>query len=161
MNPESGLPDRVPEPPCVVIHSLADARIVLDAAVAAGGLPVLLLSAPEAACFMGPPWWRALIDAAVALHTSAVPDLLDCGDAAGRAMQALRIGQKELILDPACPQYEAVVERAVITGASIRSTRPAALDLAEHGAERLLHAWLTNAPGGLPEARRDKSRPVG
>ncbi|MGI4748154.1 MAG: hypothetical protein ACRYFY_19235, partial [Janthinobacterium lividum] len=64
MNPESSLSDRMPEPPCVVIHSLADARIVLEAATAAGDRPVLLLSAPDAACFMGPAWWLALMDAA-------------------------------------------------------------------------------------------------
>ena len=146
MNPESGLP----EPPCIVIHSLVHARIVLEAATEAGGLPVLLLSAPDAACFMGPAWWLALIEAAVVGHVRAVPNLLDCGDAAGRAMQALRLGQKGLILDPVCPQYDAVLERATVAGAAIQSTRPAALDLAEHGAHRLLQGWLINRSAAPP-----------
>lgn len=154
MNPESGPPDRLPEPPAVVIHSLADARLVLDAA---GALPVVLLSAPDAACFMGAAWWLALMHAATAGRPCAVIDVLDCGDAAGWAMQALRLGQKRLIVDPACPQFDAVLERAVTTGATIGTIRPPALDLAQHGAGRKLLGWLAGTSG--PD--RDKTGRVG
>jgi hypothetical protein len=164
MNPESGLPDRMPEPPSIVIHSLAHARIAIDAATDAGNLPVLLLSAPDAGCFMGSAWWLALMEAAAVGHIHPIPNLLDCGDAAGRAMQALRLGQKGIILDRACPQHQAVLERAIMTGAMLRSERPLALDLAEHGAARRLGAWLIamSAPAtASPELRRDKTWPVG
>lgn len=158
MNPESGLPDRMPEPPGVVIHSLIDARIVLDAA---GDLPVLLLSAPDAACFMGPAWWLGLMEAAIAGRTCTMPHLLDCGDAAGMAMQALRLGQTRLILDPSCPQFDTVMERATAAGATLRTIRPPALDLARYGAERLLHDWLVGAFASPPEQGCDKTGAVG
>ncbi|WP_419729776.1 hypothetical protein [Lichenicola sp.] len=143
------------EPVAVVIHSLADARLVLEAAARDGLAPPLLLSAPDAACFMGPAWWLALVAAARQHRTDSIQDLLDCGDAAGPAMQALRLGQKRLVLDQACPQFDAVLERATGLGARLQAVRPPALDLAARGAVRQLAAWLgggRDSASGLPPA---------
>lgn len=121
--------------PCVVVHGLADARLAL-----AEGLAVTLLSAQGAAVWGGAGWWRALVAAAMAAHP-ATPcrDVLDCGAAPGRAMAALRAGQRALVLDPACPAFA----RITSLGALVLPCRPPALDLAGRGAARGLRAWLS------------------
>ncbi len=135
--------------PAVVMHGPDDARLALDAAARAGCAAVTLLSAPDAACFMGAAWWRALVEAAVPLHPEVLrQDLLDCGNAAGRAMEALRLGQRGLILSPACPQRDAVRERADALGAIVLPSRPPALDLALPDARRRLDSWLRSVAGG-------------
>ena len=137
--------------PAVVIHSLADARLALAAVGRLGGCDAILLSAPAAGCFMGPAWWRALIDIAASEHPAiAVADPLDCDAAAGRALEALRIGQRHLILSLSCPQHAAVRERAASVGATLEAERPAALDLGRPDAARLLEAWLAGYGGSGP-----------
>ncbi len=135
--------------PAVGMHESDDARLALEAAARAGCPAVTLLSAPDAACFMGAAWWRALVEAVATLHPQ-VPrqDLLDCGNAAGRAAEALRLGQRGLILSSACPQREAVRERADALGAVVLASRPPALDLALPDARRRLDSWLRGAAGG-------------
>jgi hypothetical protein len=117
-------------PPCIVIHGLAHARLAL-----APGRPVTLLSAPGAALYAGCGWWRAVIAAA---QTDA-PDILDCADAPGRALEALSIGCRRMVLLP-CPAWDAVADRAA--GALLLRERPPALDLAAPGASRRIAAWL-------------------
>jgi hypothetical protein len=118
-------------PPAVVVHGLRQARTAL-----APGLPVTLLSARGAALIAGCGWWRALMQAA-----GAEFDILDCADAPGYAMAALRIGQRAIVLDPG-PAFPAVSAAAATLGAIVLPERPPALDLAEPGAERRLPAWL-------------------
>ena len=121
----------------VVVHGLADAVAALGEA-----LPVTLLSAPGAASFVGAGWWRALIARARAAHPhTQCQDVLDCADAPGHAMAAIRLGQAILVLDPACPAFPRVA-----TLATVLPTRPPALDLAERGAARHLRAWLSQQP---------------
>ncbi len=132
-----------PWPRAIVIHGLDDARAALEAGIRTGCDAITLLSAPDAACFMGAAWWRALVVAASALRPCLRrEDLLDCGDAAGRAVEALRLGQRGLILSGGCPQRPAVLERAAPLGAIVLPSRPPALDLAEPGARRRLDSWL-------------------
>lgn len=126
------------QPPAVVIHGLPHLRLAM-----APGLPVTLLSGADAAIYAGCGWWRAL----VALAGRDVADILDCGDAAGRAMEALRAGCGVLVLDPALPSWTLVAARAASVGATVLTARPPALDLARRGAERRLLAWL-QAPEG-------------
>jgi hypothetical protein len=125
--------------PCVVVHGLQHARIAL-----ACGLPVTLLSGPGAALYAGCGWWRALADAARAEHPGRnIPDILDCADAPGYALEALRVGQRTLILSSDYAAFALVAARAEIMGAQLLGARPPALDLAQRGAERRLEAWLT------------------
>lgn len=128
-----------PKPKAVVVHCITD----VDRACGAG-LPVTVLSAPGAAIFAGPGWWLSLLRLARARHGGLIAaDILDCADAPGLALAALRLGQRTLILDRACPGFDTVAVTAGSLGASLLSIRPDALDLAIPGAERRLVAWLT------------------
>ena len=129
-------------PPAIVVHGLPDLRLAT-----APGLPVTLLSGPGAAIYAGCGWWRALM----ALGAGANPDILDCADAPGRAMEALRVGCRVLVLDPAVPAWALVASRAAVVGATLLAERPLALDLAARGAARRVQAWLerdSTAPDG-------------
>jgi hypothetical protein len=131
----------------VTVHGLEQARAVLRP-----GLPVTLLSAPAAAAAGGCLWWRELVAAARdEAPGTACEDILDCGDAAGRAMAALRVGQLLLILDPASPAFAAVAGAAGTCGATLLGVRPANLDcepLDLHTAYGLarLERWLRGEP---------------
>ncbi len=121
-------------PPAIVIHGLEHARTAL-----ASGRPVLLLSAPGAALYAGCGWWRAVI--AASGGGLDAPDALDCADAPGRALEALSIGCRLVVLHP-CPARDDVTARAAGLGVAVLPARPPALDLAEPGAERHVAAWL-------------------
>jgi hypothetical protein len=125
--------------PTVTIHSAADARVAL-----APGLPVTLVSAPGAALYGGAGWWVALIAAIRSEHPGRdFGDILDCGDAPGRAAEALRAGQRCLVLLPVPPgPYERVRLMAEALGAELLPAMPDALDLARPGARRRLQDWL-------------------
>ena len=128
----------MPLPPALVIHGLVHARLALSP-----GRPVTLLSAPNAAAFAGCGWWRALVGLALAEYPgAAAEDVLDCGAAPGRALEALSVGCRLLVLAP-CPAFADIAERAARLGAAVLPDRPAAVDLAERGAERRLAAWLS------------------
>jgi len=124
--------------PAVVVHGLPDVRRVL-----APGVPVTLLSAPGAALFAGCGWWRALVERARAEHpTLAIDDILDCADASGYALGALRIGQRRIVLTADAPGRSAVVAIAASRGGEVLMVRPPALDMADRDAARRLHDWL-------------------
>ena len=116
-------------PPAVTIHGLPHARVVL-----ALQQPVLLLSAPGAASYAGAAWWRALIG-----QTGHAPDAIDCADQPGRALEALALGCRIVILHPT-PASPVVADRA--GSALILTARPLSLDLADRGARRHLDRWL-------------------
>ena len=131
--PENPLLGTVLPYPAVVVHDLAQANAAL-----CEGLALTLLSATGAASFAGAGWWRALVALARTTHPhTPCQDVLDCADAPGHAMAAIRLGQAILVLDPACPAFARVAALAVVLPA-----RPTALDLAEPGAARRLRAWL-------------------
>ena len=137
-----------PEPPApaVIVHGTMDVdRACLP------GLPVTLLSAPGAAIFAGPGWWLSLIRDARARHGAQIAaDILDCADAAGLALAALRLGQMSLILDPACPAFPSVAGAAATLGATVQTSRPPALDLAARNADRRLESWLAQRDSAPP-----------
>ncbi len=126
-------------PPAVIVHGLDDARAAL-----APGRPVALLSAPGAALYAGCGWWRALVGVARAERPAgeAIVDILDCADAAGAALAAVRLGQHRLVLAEAAPGFAAVAAAAAARGGILLTAAPPALDLAVPGAGRALAAWL-------------------
>lgn len=74
----------------IVIHGLDHARAALDAA-AALGVPVTLQSAPGAGAYAGVGWFERLIATAQAAHPDAkISAILDCGDAPGAVLEAVR-----------------------------------------------------------------------
>ena len=136
-------------PPALVIHGLAHARLALATA-----RPVTLLSAPNAAGFAGAGWWRAMVEAAMheqgrPIPKLPVPDILDCGAAPGRALEALSLGCRILVLLP-CSAWDSVAGRAAAAGTLVLAARPAALDLDDPAAARDLGAWLAGSPQSGP-----------
>ena len=123
-------------PPAVMVHGLEHARAAL-----APGLPVTLLSAPAAGAYAGVGWWRALV-ALAAQGGTAPPDILDCGEATGRALEALRAGQRLLIVRAEPALFGNIADRAAQLGAAVLPEAPPALDLARLGALRHLNAWV-------------------
>jgi hypothetical protein len=119
--------------PVVIVHGLDDVK-----AARAPGRPMTLLSAPGAALFGGCLWWQALMAAGGYEGLS----LLDCADAAGRAVEAIRLGLPGVVLDLSTPAYPQVATLAQDAGALLLPAPPAALDLGKHGAMRQLIAWL-------------------
>jgi len=126
--------------PAVIVNGLDDAVAALRAA---SGAPVTLLSAPGAALFAGCLWWREVVrQAHDIVPGGTVTDVLDCADASGLALSALRIGQTALVLHEAAPGRTAVIAIAANLGARVLSAPPPALDLSRRGAARRLDAWL-------------------
>ncbi|RYI99019.1 MAG: hypothetical protein EON47_17965, partial [Acetobacteraceae bacterium] len=130
--------------PAVVVHAPAEAALALELAGPAG---VVLLSAPGAAGSLGPAWFLALVAAAAAARPG-VPHLavLDCADAPGHALAAIRAGLRAVVLAP-CPAFAAVAGAAAECGAAVWPTRPPALDLGrldlgKPGGRAKLAGWL-------------------
>ena len=77
---------------------------------AARGAEVTLLSAPGAVLFAGCLWWREVVrQAHETVPDARVADVLDCADASGLAVSALRIGQRAIVLHEQAPGRAAVV----------------------------------------------------
>jgi hypothetical protein len=74
----------------VIVYSLDQAQAAL---AAAAGRQVVLMSGRGMAGFMGPLWFKALVDAAAASNADAkATAALDCADEPGTALAALRCG---------------------------------------------------------------------
>jgi hypothetical protein len=136
-------------PPAIVIHSLAQARGAL-AAAAAFGIEVELWSAPGAAAYAGAGWFQAVIRAA----RSAVPmascrAVLDCGDAPGLVLNALRGGLQSVCFTGAPRLAQKLAQIAAARGFELRRTRPATLLELRHAAEpaAACRAWLERQRG--------------
>jgi len=142
--------------PAVVVHALAQAEAALGAAGPAG---VLLLSAPGAGSFAGPAWFLAMTTGAARRQPGkAWAAALDCADAPGAALAALRAGTRIVVLDGACPSFPAVAAAAAEVGATLLPARPAALDLGRFDLRRRddlarIAAWLAmEAPQESPKS---------
>ncbi len=138
--------------PAVIVHGAEDVRAALSP-----GLKLTLLSGPGAALYAGCLWWRELANLARQEFPGLVmADVLDCSDAAGRALEAIRVGQSCLILSPAAPGFAAVAAIAEAGGLTLLRERPPALDMAARGASRRLEEWLRTAGGHV-----DRRAPLG
>jgi hypothetical protein len=120
-------------PPAVTVHGLPHALAAL-----APGRPVTLLSAPNAAVYAGVGWWRAVVAAA-----GSPPDILDCGAAAGRVLEALRAGQCRMVVRVGDAVFAELAVLAGPKGAVLLRAPPPSLDLGRPGAVRHLAAWLS------------------
>ena len=120
-------------PPAVIVHSLVQVRCAL-----APGRPVTLLSAPGAAVYAGCLWWQEVLAQA---RFDGVA-LLDCADAPGRALEALKLGLGGIVLHCPPAAFAVVAELAATHDALLYAQAPPALDLAHPAAMRQLEAWL-------------------
>ncbi len=109
----------------VIFHSLADASA---AVAAAGGRPLILLSAPGAAGYAGPDYLKAIADEALAGSRGA-DAVIDCGNEAGVAMAALRGGWKWLVFRGRADVRAKLADMAAQMGARIDTAVPDAADL--------------------------------
>jgi len=107
------------------------------------GHPVTLLSGRGAALYAGCGWWRALVAHASAAYPD-VPmlDVLDCADAPGRALAAIRAGQQIFILAEESPGFAAVAAIAEQRRLLLLSERPRALELSDPRQRQRLSEWL-------------------
>ncbi len=125
-------------PPAVIVHGLGMAQAAL---ATAAGRPLTLLSGEGAGAYAGVAWWQALV-AAATVPEACICDVLDCGGAAGRALEALRAGQKLIVLRAGDVVWQDLAWRAANLGATLLADAPPALDLADRQAWRGLDAWL-------------------
>lgn len=127
--------------PAVIVHGLMDATAALSR-----GLPVTLLSAPGAAGYAGCLWWRELVVAARRENPGTpVMDVLDCADASGLAMSALRSGVHRLVLWQEAPGWQGVAGIAAARGGFVLDRAPESLDMSRRDAMHHLHAWLADS----------------
>lgn len=134
--------------PVIVIHSLAHARAALSVAVEAG-VAVTLASAPGAAVYIGAPVFREMIaQAAQAVPSARFTAVLDCGDDAGAALNALRHGLRTIRLDAPAETLRRVADIAGQSGATVLEALDGpCLDLAESSnPEASCRAFLVSAP---------------
>ena len=130
------------EPAAVVIHDLAQARRVLAAAERTGR-PVHLVSPPDAGPYLGPAFFKSMIDRARADHPAAqATSCLDCGDEPGTALAALRHGLDAISLTAPPAVQDKIADAARQYGAMLRPRPDKALDMARPVSDRQLADWL-------------------
>ncbi len=135
----------------VIIHSLDHARTALGAA-ADTGVPVTLASAPGAAAYVGPAWFREVVRIARSdfpqVEASAV---IDCGGRAGDVMAALRLGLERVRFTGKKAVAEKLAAMAGELGAELVTGRLEALDLrGESDPAAACRAWLAKSGKGQP-----------
>ena len=112
------------------IHRLDHARAALIAARAVGA-EVILVSPAGAAGWHGIGWWRCL-ERRIAEEFGAVTTVLDCADAPGHALAALRAGCRAVGIVAPKPTLARLDAIAQSLGGRLDSAPPA-LDLLEAG----------------------------
>jgi hypothetical protein len=146
-------------PAAVIVHSLEHARAACRAARALGR-PLCLRSAPAAAGYAGPAWFREIgLAIAEEFPDVAAVTSLDCGDAPGDALAALRAGVKTIRLRVPRRVRDKVVAIAAASGARLDDDRRRALDLdGLADPESACRDWLARRGPARPPAR-PRARP--
>jgi hypothetical protein len=110
--------------PDVIVHTLPQARAAL-AASAESGLPVTLWSPPDAARSLGVGYCLTLAETA-----GAADFVLDCGDAPGLALAALRAGARRVRVSAPSAVMTKLIDIADQLNAQVETQSPTdALDL--------------------------------
>jgi len=133
----------------IIVHSLGDAQAAVGAA-ASLGCGVTLVSARGAGAYTGPAWFKAVVDAAIAAHPGAAVDaVIDCADAAGTALAALRLGLGRVRFSGNAEARAALAQIAAAQGAVIEGADDApALDLLDaRDAAAACRAFLSETNG--------------
>ncbi len=88
------------------------------------------MTPPGGVGYAGAPFWREVAAAAQRdVPDAPVAIVLDCGDDAAQAVEAIRDGWRDLVLDAASPAASRVADIAERAGARLRALGPPALDL--------------------------------
>ena len=143
--PKTSLPRAKPSPRAIVIHSLAHAVAALEAAEEAR-LSITLLSPPDFATYGGAGFFNAIVRRARAKVPAAKSEaVLDCGDAPGLALGALRAGTEAVRFGGRPAVRKKIAEIAAAHGAHLLTVRPRALDLLDAAdARAACLAWLAD-----------------
>lgn len=115
----------------VIVHGYDHAIAALETATAAG-VPARLLSAPGAAAYSGPRWFRDLVDQArQAVPAAEASALLDCAGRAGDALAAIRAQVPAIAIDLPPEVAAKIADIATQAGVTIAAYDDSgALDLA-------------------------------
>ena len=130
-------------PRIIIVHGIAHARAAA-AAASELGVAVRIRSAPGAAAYGGAGWFLEII----AIVRAEFPDAgieasLDCADAPGYAMAALRRGAAMIRFQGPKAASEKIARLAEANGAVLDSSRATPLDLLGAGdPERACLDWL-------------------
>ena len=128
------------------MHDLREARAAF-AAAAELGVPITVMSAPGAAASLGVGYFAAMIGAArTEFPTVTATAVLDCGDAPGLALAALRQGIDAVRVEAPARVRAKLADIAGQQGGALVAGRVAALDLAGVDEPRAAcRAWLAKA----------------
>lgn len=114
--------------PIIVVSSLSEACRALSL-----GVPVDLLSPPDAAAFGGAAWFARLVAAATASSGAPHSWMLDCGDRAGDALDALAVGCPDIIFTGPASVAERLAALTGARGGRLLRRRPFSLTLRSGG----------------------------
>ena len=118
---------KAPRP--IIVHGLAHARAAAAAADALG-VPVRIRSAPGAGGYGGAGWFLEMIAIVRAEYPHArIEASLDCADAPGHAMAALRRGAGMIRFRGTKTTNETIAQLAAAHGAALDKARARPLDL--------------------------------
>ena len=127
----------------LIVHSLDHARTALAVATEMG-VPVTLASAPGAAAYLGPAWFRELTAIAAQEYPQVrLLAILDCGDQAGHVLAALSCGVRSVRFTGRKAIAVKLAEIAEAQGGELITGRLQAFDLLnESDAEAACRTWL-------------------
>ncbi len=130
-------------PRAITVHNLDHACCALKAA-AELGVPVTLLSPPHGAGYLGAEYFLSLAAHATAEYPDAEASwILDCGDAPGLALGALRQGCTAIRFTGPAAVRKKIADIAAQSGAAIDNRRYQVLDLlTADDALGAARAWL-------------------
>ncbi len=113
----------------IMVHSLDDARTAAEVA-ADLGVPLTLVSAPGAAAYLGPGWFRTVTAILARSHPGLqIAAVMDCGDKAGHALAALQAGVPRVRFTGRKAVAAKLAEIAAAQGGEVLIGRLRALDL--------------------------------
>ncbi len=116
-------------PRLIIVHGIAHARAAASAA-AALGVPVRIRSAPGAGVYGGAGWFLEMIEIVRAEYPDArIEASLDCADAPGYAMAALRRGASLIRFRATKTINQKIGQLAAAHGAALDTARAKPLDL--------------------------------
>ncbi|MEX2648714.1 MAG: hypothetical protein WD673_06840 [Alphaproteobacteria bacterium] len=127
----------------IVVHGRDDVAVVARLSLELE-IPVTLLTAPGAADYAGPDVLLAMVRHGLAeAPESDVEAVIDCADAAGRALAALRAGWTRVLFTGSAETAARLADIAQQCGATLLTERPEARDAGGDAIDAVrLRNWL-------------------